>query len=269
MNAPAALYRGIVTHARTRPAAHSLRYRTFHVLLDLDRIDEAAASCRLFSRNRFNLLSFHDKDHGTGTGLDLKGEVLGHLDRAGIDLQGGPVRILTMPRVLGYVFNPLSVYFCHHADGTLKAVLYEVSNTFGQRHSYLLPVEPEQAEAGTVRQSVEKGFYVSPFLDMDMAYHFRVRPPEGTVKVDITCRDKAGVILHAALAAERHDFTNYSLLQACLSHPMMTLKVILGIHWEALLIWLKGNGLTRRPPAPAEAVTIRPGAGQGATREGL
>lgn len=269
MTPPAALYRGIVTHARTRPAAHSLRYRTFHVLLDLDRIDEAAAASRVFSRNRFNLLSFHDKDHGSGSGTDLKGEVMAHLDRAGIDLEGGPIRILTMPRVLGYVFNPLSVYFCHHRDGLLKAVLYEVSNTFGQRHSYLLPVEPEEAAAGAVRQSVEKGFYVSPFLDMEMAYHFRVRPPEETVKVDISCRDKAGVILHACLAAERRSFDDFSLWQACLSHPMMTLKVILGIHWEALLIWVKGNGLTRRPPAPAEAVTIRTGAGQGASREGL
>ena len=117
-----ALYVGEVAHYRLRPKRHRLRYKVFYLLLDLDEIDAVTGTLRLFSRNRFNLFGFHDGDHGDRTTEPLRGQIEGHLRRAGVET-GGPIRLLTMPRMLGYVFNPLSIYYCHRADGSMAAVL--------------------------------------------------------------------------------------------------------------------------------------------------
>lgn len=249
----AALYFGTVVHQRLRPVRHELRYRVFSMLLDLDEIPALARRLRLFSHNRFNLFSFHDRDHGTRRAEPPRPHVEAQLARAGIALEGGPIRLLCFPRVLGYVFNPLSIYFCHHRDGSLRAVLYEVSNTFGEQHGYLIPVA---AGDGIVRQSCDKLFYVSPFMEMACRYEFRLAPPDEQLTVFIRQSDREGPILHASLEGQRAPVSDGALLGAFLRYPLMTLKVIAGIHWEALRLWRKGLRIVPRPAAPLEAVTI-------------
>jgi DUF1365 family protein len=244
-----------VTHRRIRPRPHALAYRVFSLLLDLDEIDGLSRRLRLFSRNRFNLFSFHDRDYGAGTATPLRAQVEDHLRAAGLEPDGGPIRLLTLPRILGYVFNPLSVYFCYRRGGLLAAILYEVSNTFGQRHSYLMPAAGDTE----LRQECGKTFYVSPFLDMASTYEFRVVPPGERLAISIAVRDGDGPILTAVLAAGRHELSDATLGRAFAGHPFLTLKVIAGIHWEALQLWLKGVRLRRRPPPPASAVTYTDG----------
>jgi DUF1365 family protein len=254
MSFRSALYVGSVMHRRLRPRPHRLRYRVFWMLLDLDEIDDLARGLRLFSRGRFNFASFHDADHGDGGGRPLREQVEGHLRDAGIDTGHGPIRLLCMPRVFGHGFNPLSVYFCHRHDQSLAAILYEVHNTFGQRHSYLIPVEA--TARSFVNQHCEKVFYVSPFMDMDMTYAFRVAAPAERVAVAIRTADKDGLMLVAALGGNRVALTDVALLGAVLTHPLLTLKVVGAIHWHALRMMLKGFRLRARPNPPPIPVTI-------------
>jgi uncharacterized protein len=245
------LYPGVVTHARLKPRRHRLRYRIFMLLLDLDELEAVDRALKLFSVKRFNLVGFDPGRHGDGSGRPLKAQVEAQLAAAGI-AHGGPVRMLAMPRILGTGFNPLTVYYCHRTDGALSAILYEVNNTFGERHSYLIPAE----DAPVVRQACDKGFYVSPFMDMDLSYAFRIRPPGEAVQVMVDVDDAEGRVLAAAFAGRREPLSDRALLRAWLSHPWMTLGVLAAIHWEALFIWLKGEKIRRRPPTPAWAVTV-------------
>ncbi|OYX13143.1 MAG: hypothetical protein B7Z15_08285 [Rhizobiales bacterium 32-66-8] len=257
MSFASGLYSGTVLHTRVKPRVHKLRYRVFWTVLDLDELEAVDAGLRLFSRNRFNLLSFHDRDHGDGSQTPLRTQVEQHLAQAGIALEGGKIQLLCMPRVLGYVFNPISVYFCHRRDGALAAVLYEVTNTFGERHSYLIPVSPEEAARGApLRQSCDKALYVSPFIGMDIRYDFRVVDPGAMVSLVVRASDPDGLLISASMVGKRAPLTDRAIAHATLTHPLLTLKVMAGIHWEALWIFLKGIGLTRRPEAPRWPVTI-------------
>ena len=249
-----ALYFGTVVHQRLKPRRHELSYRVFSLLLDLDELDGLAHRLRLFSRNRFNLFSFYDRDHGERGAGPLKPYVEAQLARAGIALEGGSIRLLCFPRLLGYVFNPLSIYYCHHADGSLRAMLYEVSNTFGEWHSYLIPVRGSAGDP--VRQSCAKEFYVSPFMEMECRYAFRLMPPDERLAVTIRQTDREGPILLASLEGERAPLDDGTLIRAFLRHPFMTLKVIGGIHWEAVKLWRKGLRPVPRPAPPPHAVTI-------------
>ena len=244
-------YAGTVMHQRLRPQRHRLRYRVFLLLLDLGELDAVAARLRLFSRNRFNLFSFFDCDHGDGSAGPLRGQIERLLTAAGIAPDGGAIRLLTMPRVLGYAFNPLSVYFCYRRSGGLAAIVYEVRNTFGERHHYVMPANGD----GTIHQECDKRFFVSPFLDMDMRYAFRVNPPGERVGIAITGRDAQGPVIVTALQARRAPLSDAGLALASVTYPLLTLKVIAGIHWEALRIWLKGIRLRDRPP-PGPAITL-------------
>lgn len=255
MSVRSALYVGAVTHRRLRPRPHRLRYRVFSLLLDLDEIPAIAARLRLLSHRRFNLFGFDERDHADGSGAPLRGWVDRQLAAAGIDLEAGPIRLLAMPRVLGYGFNPLSVYFCHHRDGRLLALLHEVHNTYGERHTYLIPVTtPESPDA--IRQDCAKAFHVSPFMAMNMRYEFRVRAPDDALNIVIRGTDADGPVIVASMAAERRELTDMALLRAFLRTPLLSLKVILGIHWEALRLWRKGLRLHTRPPPPAQAVSL-------------
>lgn len=250
------LYPGVVSHTRLKPRRHSLRYRIFMLLLDLDELETLDRDLKLFSLKRFNLTGFNPRRHGDGSDTPLKAQVEAQLAAAGI-AHGGPVRILAMPRILGMGFNPLTVYFCHRPDGALSAILYEVNNTFGERHSYLIPAE----DAPIVKQACEKGFYVSPFMDMDLSYAFRVRPPRldggaEQVQVLIDVDDAEGRILATGFVAEREDLTDRNLARAWLTHPWMTAGVVGAIHWEALFIWLGGQKIRQRPAKPAWPVTV-------------
>lgn len=255
MSISSALYLGAVTHRRLRPKPHRLRYRIFSLLLDLDEIPTLVARLRLFSHRRFNLFGFDERDHADGSGAPLRGWVEGHLAVAGIDLEGGAIRLLAMPRLLGYGFNPLSVYFCHHRDGRLLALLHQVHNTFGERHTYLIPVATTD-DPSAIRQNCAKAFHVSPFMAMDMLYEFRIRAPDDALNIVIRGTDADGPIIVAALAATRRDLTDAALLGAFLRTPLLTVKVIIGIHWEALRLWRKGIRFHGKPTPPAHQVSI-------------
>ena len=247
------LYSGVTTHTRFRPRGHRLRYAIFMMLLDLDELSTLDGRLKLFGQDRFRLTSFSERDHLDGSGTPLKTQVEAHLAAAGIPF-GGPVRLLCMPRILGGVFNPLSVYFCHRPDGGLSAILYEVSNTFGDRHSYLIPAHG----AGVVEQQAPKSFYVSPFMDMDLAYAFRIAPPGQEVSITVDVHDAEGRLLAANFAGRRAELTDAAIWKAWFSHPLMTLGVMAAIHWEALKIWRKGEKLRPRPKPPAAPVTVIP-----------
>jgi uncharacterized protein len=248
-----ALYVGSVMHRRLRPRSHVFRYRAFWLLIDLDELSDLAGGLHLFSHNRANLFSLHDVDHGDGSTTPLRRQLDDNLGAAGIDLAGGAIRLLCMPRTLGYSFNPLSVYFCHRVDGTLAALVYEVHNTFGERHSYVIPVEPA---FDTHHQRCRKTFYVSPFMDMDMTYEFRVAGPADRIAIGIRASGAGGPVINAWLAGARRDVTDRALLQVFLALPAITLKVMAAIHWEALRLWLKGLRLRRRPAPPDCRMTI-------------
>lgn len=248
-----ALYVGPVTHQRVKPKRHALGYRVFMLLLDLDEAPVLLSELKLLRDGAFGLMSFRAKDHGDTTTADLKTYVRTQLTAAGV-LADGPIRLLCMPRILGYGFNPISVYFCHAADGSLAALLYEVRNTFGQRHSYL--VATPDGDSGHVRQMAPKRFYVSPFMDMDMTYVFDVSPPGEAVTIKIQVNDPSGPVLTAGFHGERRPLTDTQLLRVWLTHPLLTLKVMFGIHWEAVKIVLKGFRFHTRPPLPASPVTV-------------
>ena len=260
MSLSSALYEGLVLHRRFGQVEHKLRYRMTMALLDLDELDGLDSNLRLFSRNRFNLFSFHDRDHlpkGASPGASLRAIVEAELAAAGLDLSGGAIRLLSLPRILGHAFNPLSVYFCHAADGRLGALLYEVNNTFGQRHSYLIPVD-DAGEGAAVTQSCKKVFYVSPFLDMDLRYDFRILPPGERLSIAVDGTRGSVRTITASFAGERRAFTDAALLKTFLGHPLLSLSVVAGIHWEALKLWSKGVRLRARPAPPAHPVSYVP-----------
>ncbi|MBB5519683.1 DUF1365 domain-containing protein [Amphiplicatus metriothermophilus] len=251
-DADGALYVGRVAHRRLKPVRHRFSYRVFSMLADLDRLDGLAARLTCFSRNGFNLFSFHDADFGPpGTG-PVAARVRAALAARGIDAQGR-LLLLFYPRILGYAFNPLAVYYCHDRAGALSAVLYEVRNTFGGKHGYLIPVD---GDAPVIRQAADKVFHVSPFMAMDMRYAFRLTRPGEELAVVIRQSDAEGAVLHAAFSARRRALTDRTLLQAFFAYPLMTVKVIAGIHWEALRLLAKGLRLRKGAPDPAEPVTL-------------
>jgi DUF1365 family protein len=254
MTARSSLYVGSVAHRRLRPKRHYLRHAAFWLLLDLDEIAALPARLKLFSRRRFNAVSFYDTDHGNTSDESLRAQVDRHLAVAGIELNGGRVLLLCMPRIFGYVFNPLSIYFCYRSDGLLAALLYEVRNTFGERHSYLIAAGTPHDSVQ--RQSCDKCFYVSPFMDMKLQYDFRVVEPAEHVSVVVSARDAQGPIIVASLVGRRAPLSDAVLLRLLLRIPFLTLKVIGAIHWHALRMWLKGYALKPRPAPPAWLVTL-------------
>jgi hypothetical protein len=252
--APATLYHGAVMHRRLKPVGHAFSYRVFSMLIDIDRIDEIDAGERWFSRNRFNLFSFHDGDHSFDGAGAVSAGVRAVLTSNGYE-GDGRILLLCYPRILGYVFNPLSIFYCHDAHGRLEAVLYEVRNTFGGRHSYLIPVEDE---AAVIRQSADKRLHVSPFMDMDHQYAFRLSRPDDTLSVFIHQTDIEGPIFNASFAGRAEAMSDRALLKAFFRYPLMTLKVIAAIHFEAGRLFLKGMRLKGKGADPADPVSAIP-----------
>ncbi len=251
-----AIYEGEVTHLRLRPRRHHLRYRLFQLLIDLDELAELDRDLRWFSWNRRNLFSFRDDDHGEGRG-GLKLYVRRVLAAHGLAESAARVRVLCMPRVLGFVFNPITIYYCHRADETLGAMLYEVSNTFGQRHSYLVPVEADAG--GVIRQAAPKRLHVSPFMGMEMSYAFALTRPGETIATHVDGLDAEGRrLILASFKGGRRAISDGALLRLLVVHPLMTLKVVAAIHFEAVKLLAKGLRLRPEPPRPALAVTLAP-----------
>ncbi|UCH75154.1 MAG: DUF1365 domain-containing protein [Rhodospirillales bacterium] len=249
MTIRSAIYRGTVGHERVRPRHHRLRYEVFSLLLDLDELPKLDRRLRLFGYNRRAVMSFNDRDHGPTDGQPLRPWVEARLRDAGIAGDGGPIRLLCYPRVLGYVFNPLSVYFCYRRTGELAAILYEVCNTYSERHTYVIPVS--DGGRAVVRQSCGKSLYVSPFIGMDAEYHFRIVPPGDAVNVVIRQEDAEGLLLAAYFKGTREPLSDGTLARAFLRFPFLTVKIIAAIHWQALLLWAKGFRVFSHTPAAA------------------
>lgn len=230
------LYLGHVAHQR--PGKHKLRYSVFMLSIDLEELNALDSRLRLFSHNRFNLLSLHDCDHAGQRRAPIRPQIEEKLRAAGIGGDYGRIVLLTMPRLFNYVFNPISVYFCYDLQGRVTALVHEVSNTFGERHFYVLP--PDPAGGANIAQSCDKAFFVSPFLEGGLHYEFRIIPPDETAGVSIVVRRGADVALTASFSGRRRPLSDLTLLRAWAGNPLMTFKVIAGIHWEALQMWLKG-----------------------------
>jgi DUF1365 family protein len=253
----AALYVGDVMHARLKPIGHRFSYRVMSLLIDLDRLAEADRQSPLFGVNRAALYSFHEVDHGARDRSSLRAYVQRCAAERGIDLTGGRVLLLCYPRLLGYAFNPLSVYFCYRANGELALLIYEVRNTFGEIHPYILPVSSGEISDAGVRQQQDKQFYVSPFIEMAMRYHFRVRPPDVRVQLRILETDSEGPLLSATFKGSRRALSTRQLLRSFFALPLVTLKIMAAIHWEALRLWLKGVRLAPRNVAGRDAGLVR------------
>ena len=259
------LYVGRVVHERLRPFRHRFAYPVLYGLFDLDELPALGAGLRCFGHNAPGLFSVWDRDHGPRDGSPLRPWIDSHLKAMGLALDGGPIRLLCLPRQFGYAFNPLSVWFCHDRDETLKAVLYEVRNTFGQAHGYLIPIAGGE-RGGTVRQDCAKTFHVSPFLEMGARYRFRLRPPDGRLSLSIReeAREEAdeGAVMVATLTGTARSLGDRQLLGAALRRPLGTLAVTAAIHWQALRLWYKGARVVPRPAPPAAPVSyVRRGFG--------
>jgi len=244
------VYEGAVTHRRFKPKQHRLKYSVFSILLDIDKLNETSARLKWFSRGRFNLFSFYDRDHGAGGPANISDYVRGVLGDAGHD-DIGQILLLCYPRMLGYAFNPLSVYYCYDTYGRLAVMIYEVRNTFGGRHSYLIPVDGAEVD-----QTADKAFHVSPFNEMDQQYRFHLNAPGDYLRVFIQTGDKDGPVLNAAFAGAREKLSDRKLVSLFFRYPLMTVKVILGIHWEAVKLLAKGMRLKSGAPDPDNPVTI-------------
>ncbi len=251
---------GLVRHARLRPARNAFSYGVFTLWLPLRSLGDAPLRSRFCSRNRFNLISFHDRDHGDGQ-TPLLPWIERLLDDEGIRDADGEIWLQTFPRVLGYVFNPVSFWFCHRRDGSLRAIVCEVNNTFGERHCYLLD------NGGTLRWgellSAKKIFHVSPFCAVTGAYRFRFMravQPDGErqrerVVARIDYHDDDGPLLLTSVSGELRPLSGAAALLAFLRHPLMTLGVIARIHWQALRLFIKRVPFFPKPLPPSKALS--------------
>jgi len=248
----ATLYVGDVMHARLKPVGHRFSYRVMSLLIDLDRLEMADRQTPLFGVNRRALYSFYEADHGDRDGSSLRLYAQRCAAEHEIDLSGGRVLLLCYPRLFGFTFNPLSVYYCYSVDGQPALLIYEVRNTFGDIHAYVLPVRRGDISPAGIRQTQDKRFYVSPFVEMTMRYHFRVMLPQDRVKLRILETDSEGPLLSATFNGHRRILTTQELLRSFFSLPLVTLKIMAAIHWEALRLWLKGVRLVPRREKAAD-----------------
>ena len=248
------IFEGRVFHHRLRPRKHRLSYQVFSMLIDLDELPILHNQLKFFSYNKFNLFSFWDKDYGSELdGRSLAQYARNVLSDHGCDLTNGSIKLLCYPRLFGYAFNPLSVYYCYDSSSTLKVIICEVSNTFNERHSYLININ--QSGGKRVHHSCKKMFYVSPFMDMDSTYHFYITSPSDRLTVFIDQHDDKGSLLKASFSGYSKTLSDKSLFSLLLKYPLMTVKVIGGIHWEALKLWRIGLKTFTRPTPPENPIT--------------
>ena len=237
------IYNGNVIHKRFKPKEHYFKYKVFSLLIDLDELSIIKEKIKIFSYNKFNILSFFDKDHGYRDGSSIKDWLIQVLQKKNISTRDIKIKILCYPRIFGYVFNPLSIFFIYDSNSNPIAILYEVKNTFGEQHTYVFKIDIKNKQ---IFNNCKKKFYVSPFMDLESKYFFKVLIPNERLSVIIDQRDKEGKLLFASQDGERVKLSSKNLLKSYLKHPLMTLKIISAIHYEALKLWIKGIKLVKK-----------------------
>ena len=230
------IYNGTVINKRFKPKIHFFKYRVFSLLIDLSELKILDQKISFFSYNSFNLISFFDKDHGDRDGSSLIEWVKKNLKENKIISENIKIKLLCYPRIFGYVFNPLSVFYVYDKNEELISILYEVKNTFGEQHTYIFKVENNNL----LQHNCEKKFHVSPFIEMDCNYFFRILKPTEKISVIIDQYQSNEKILYASQDGIRRDFTSSELIRSYLKHPLMTFKIIIAIHFEAFKLWSKG-----------------------------
>jgi len=250
LSSAAALYAGRVAHIRHTPFRHRFDYRIWMMSADLDQLDDIAKNSRLFSHNKPGLISIQDKDHGFRDGRPLRAFVEDALARENYSAFGAKIIFVTIPRLLGYAFNPISFYYCYDATGRLGAVLHQVKNTFGGQIGYLLPVHGD----GLIRQATAKGMYVSPFFDMAGGYRFALTPPDEKLAVSIQYGAPGQKRMTATMILNRRPFTDASTLRLLAEMPLAPMKVMMAIHWQALKLLLCGAKFHKPPQMNHETV---------------
>ena len=231
------IYTGTVIHKRFKPKIHTFNYKVFSLLIDLSEIKLLDKTLKLFSYDKFNIISFFNKDHGPRDGSSLKNWVIDNLKKNDIDCNDIQIKLLCYPRIFGYVFNPLSVFYIYGKNSDLVSILYEVKNTFGEQHVYAFKILENQ---NLIQNVCKKKFHVSPFIEMDCVYFFRLLKPSNKISVIIDLNDREGKILYASQDGIKSDLNNKNLIKSYLKHPLMTFKIILAIHFEAFKLWTKG-----------------------------
>ncbi len=240
-NAPAWLYHGDVMHARMEPKKHRFQYKVYSLLIDVDQLDAAGMMSPVFSIDKFNLLSFYQSDHlPKDSKISLREHVGNCLQEEGMNWQPSRILLGCYPRILGKVFNPLSVFYVYGPEGEIGAVIYEVRNTFGEKHLYTRKIDPNNLTKAHIKQQADKTFYVSPFIEMDMRYHFTMSEPKETMSWRILEKQNNKPILAATYFARKNAMKTSTLMKFFLQIPFLTWKILAGIHFEALRLWLKG-----------------------------
>jgi len=237
MSSSSFIYSGYVTHRRFKPKKHFFSYKTFSLLIDLSEIENLTTKINFFSYNKFNILSFYDIDHGPRDGSSLKKWVKKILHNSNINIGSGKIKLLCYPRFFGYVFNPLSIFYCYDQDSKLKAILYEVKNTFNDQHTYIFS---NKNSSKLILHKCEKKFYVSPFIEMKTYYNFRLINPDNKISIFIKQADNEGTLLTACQIGKKIKLDGKNLFFQFLKHPLMSFKIILAIHFEAFRLWAKG-----------------------------
>ena len=237
------IYNGNVIHKRFKPKEHIFKYKVFSLLIDLSELSILEKELKLFSYNKFNILSFYDIDHGPRDGTSLTAWVKENLSKNNINNEAITIKLLCYPRIWGYVFNPLSVFFVYDKNLNLIAILYEVKNTFGEQHTYIFKIEKNSQ---LFEHSCKKKFHVSPFIEIDCTYFFKILKPEKKLSIVINQNDNKGKLLFATQDGEKKDLNTKNLAVSYLSHPLMSFKIIGAIHFEALKLWLKGVKLVKK-----------------------
>ena len=231
------IYIGNVVHKRFKPKVHFFKYRVFSILLDISEIELLDKTLKIFSHNKFNIVSFYDADHGPRDGTSLKKWVMENLIDNQINTEDIKIKLFCYPRIFGYVFNPLSVFFIYNKNSELISILYEVKNTFGEQHTYIFKIS---GSGDLIKHTCKKKFHVSPFIEMNCTYSFKVLKPNNKISLVIDQHDDEGKLLYASQDGNRIDLNNKNLILAYLRHPLMTFKIIAAIHFEAFKLWTKG-----------------------------
>ena len=248
-----AIYNGQVIHKRFKPKVHYFKYKVFSLLIDLSELDILDKKINFFSINKFNLISFHEKDHGERDGSSLNKWVHQNLEKNNIQTKDIKIKILCYPRIFGFVFNPLSVFYVYNFKDQLISILYEVKNTFGEQHTYIFKVTKD---SNLIQNNCSKKFHVSPFIEMDCTYFFRLLKPGNKISVIIDQYDNEDKILYASQDGRRSDLNTKHLIISYLKHPIMTFKIILAIHFEAFKLWAKGIKFIKKKIKIKNNITI-------------